>query len=60
MVKITFQPVSAQKPEKESDGDKITIPQAHVSLHTFLSLFHVAFVLCLSTALVACTFLHRL
>uniref|UniRef100_A0A665TIM3 Integral membrane protein 2 n=1 Tax=Echeneis naucrates TaxID=173247 RepID=A0A665TIM3_ECHNA len=29
MVKITFQPVSVQKPEKESDGDKIIVPQAH-------------------------------
>lgn len=38
MVKITFQPVSAQKPEKDNDADKITIPQAHVSLHT-LSVF---------------------
>ncbi|KAL3988501.1 KRAB domain-containing zinc finger protein [Sarotherodon galilaeus] len=28
MVKITFQPVSAQKPEKD-DEDKIIIPQAH-------------------------------
>lgn len=37
MVKITFQTVSAQKPEKEIDGDKIIIPQAHVSLHTFFS-----------------------
>ncbi|XP_029930942.1 integral membrane protein 2Cb [Myripristis murdjan] len=32
MVKITFQPVSAQKPEKENDGDKIIIPQAHEEL----------------------------
>lgn len=40
MVKITFQTVSAQKPEKESDGDnKIIIPQAHVSLHTFSIVF---------------------
>lgn len=46
MVKITFQTVSAQKPEKEIDGDKIIIPQAHVSLHTFFFFsFHiVAFV----------------
>ncbi|KAF3858241.1 hypothetical protein F7725_011442 [Dissostichus mawsoni] len=29
MVKITFQTVSAQKPDKEIDGDKIIIPQAH-------------------------------
>lgn len=29
MVKITFQPVSAQKPEKDNDEDKIIIPQAH-------------------------------
>lgn len=50
MVKITFQPVSAQKPEKDNDEDKIIIPQAHVSLHT-LSLFHAAaFVLCLVIA----------
>ncbi|KAK2895264.1 integral membrane protein 2Cb [Channa argus] len=32
MVKITFQTVPAQKREKESDGDKITIPQAHEQL----------------------------
>lgn len=32
MVKITFQSVSAQKPEKDQDVDKITLPQAHVSL----------------------------
>ena len=31
MVKITFQAVSAQKPEKENDEDKIQIPRAHVS-----------------------------
>lgn len=37
MVKITFQAVSAQKPEKENDEDKIIIPQAHVSLHTLSS-----------------------
>lgn len=42
MVKITFQTVSAQKPDKEIDGDKIIIPQAHVSLHT---LFFYCFVL---------------
>lgn len=29
MVKITFQTVSAQKPEKDSDEDKIIIPQDH-------------------------------
>ncbi|XP_032422350.1 integral membrane protein 2Cb isoform X1 [Xiphophorus hellerii] len=29
MVKITFQSVSAQKPEKDQDVDKITLPQAH-------------------------------
>lgn len=49
MVKITFQTVSAQKPEKEIDGDKIIIPQAHVSLHTlfFFVCFRVeTFVLC--------------
>ena len=38
MVKITFQTVSAQKPEKDIDEDKIVIPQAHVSLH-FVFLF---------------------
>uniref|UniRef100_A0A3B4AL32 Integral membrane protein 2 n=1 Tax=Periophthalmus magnuspinnatus TaxID=409849 RepID=A0A3B4AL32_9GOBI len=32
MVKITFQPVSAQKPEKDNDEDKIVIPQAHEHL----------------------------
>ncbi|KAM4550985.1 integral membrane protein 2Cb [Odontesthes bonariensis] len=32
MVKITFQPVSVQKPEKDNDADKITIPQAHEQL----------------------------
>ncbi|XP_030218944.1 integral membrane protein 2Cb isoform X1 [Gadus morhua] len=32
MVKITFQAVSAQKPEKESDEDKIQIPRAHEEL----------------------------
>lgn len=32
MVKITFQPVSAQKPEKDVDGDQISIPQGNVSL----------------------------
>ncbi|XP_076001229.1 integral membrane protein 2Cb [Genypterus blacodes] len=32
MVKITFKPVSAQKPEKEEDGNKIIIPQAHEEL----------------------------
>lgn len=49
MVKITFQTVSAQKPEKDVDEDKIVIPQAHVSLHfVFFVLFVVvAFVLCL-------------
>lgn len=35
MVKITFQTVSAQKPEKETDEDKIIIPQADVSLRSF-------------------------
>uniref|UniRef100_A0A1A8C6E9 Integral membrane protein 2 n=1 Tax=Nothobranchius kadleci TaxID=1051664 RepID=A0A1A8C6E9_NOTKA len=29
MVKITFQPVSAQKPEKDNDPDKIILPQPH-------------------------------
>uniref|UniRef100_A0A3P9HU66 Integral membrane protein 2 n=1 Tax=Oryzias latipes TaxID=8090 RepID=A0A3P9HU66_ORYLA len=29
MVKITFQPVSAQKPEKDNDPDKITLPQPY-------------------------------
>lgn len=43
MVKITFQTVSAQKPEKDSDEDKIIIPQDHVSLH--LSLFCVVDIL---------------
>lgn len=38
MVKITFQPVSAQKPEKE-DGDRIRIPQAAVSLSAPCLLF---------------------
>lgn len=39
MVKITFQPVSAQKPEKDADGEQIRIPQASVSLSAlFLSL----------------------
>lgn len=32
MVKITFQPVSAQKQEKDSDEDKFVIPQAHEQL----------------------------
>lgn len=36
MVKISLKPVSAQKPDKESDEEKIAIPQAHVSLHTFV------------------------
>lgn len=39
MVKITFQPVSAQKPEKDVDGDKIVIPQANVSLPSLLLLY---------------------
>lgn len=39
MVKITFQPVSAQKPEKDVDGDKIIIPQADVSLSGLLLLY---------------------
>lgn len=39
MVKITFQPVSAQKPEKDVDGDKIAIPQANVSLSGLLLLY---------------------
>lgn len=48
MVKITFQTVSAQKPEKDVDEDKIVIPQAQVSLHFVFYLFVVvAFVLCL-------------
>lgn len=38
MVKISLKQVSAQKPEKESDEEKITIPQAYVSLHTFFFL----------------------
>lgn len=42
MVKITFQTVSSQKPEKETDGDHIVIP--HVSWHVRSSLFD--FVLC--------------
>ncbi len=56
MVKITFQPVSAQKPEKESDEDKIIIPQAHVSLHT-LAFFVCCCGICLSVACapLACT-----
>lgn len=36
MVKISLKPVSAQKPDKENDEEKIAIPQAHVSLHTFV------------------------
>lgn len=39
MVKITFQPVSAQKPEKDVDEDKIIIPQANVSLSSLLLLY---------------------
>lgn len=41
MVKITFQPITAQKPEKELDGDKaeILMPYEHVSS---ASLFYVA------------------
>lgn len=39
MVKITFQPVSAQKPEKDDDEDKIIIPQANVSLSGLLLLY---------------------
>lgn len=38
MVKITFQPVSAQKPEKDVEGDKINIPQDKVSLSALLLL----------------------
>ncbi|XP_060940302.1 integral membrane protein 2Cb isoform X2 [Limanda limanda] len=32
MVKITFQTVAAQKPDKETDGDKIIVPLAHEQL----------------------------
>lgn len=46
MVKISFQQVTVQKPEKENDGDKeeILMPYSHVSysflfMYTLLSLF---------------------
>lgn len=48
MVKITFQTVSAQKPEKDNDEDKIIIPQGHVSLHT-LFFFVCVLVICLES-----------
>lgn len=38
MVKISLKPVSAQKPDKETDEEKTAIPQAYVSLHTLLFL----------------------
>jgi len=48
MVKISFQQVTVQKPEKENDGDKeeIHMPYSHVSLrYSFLFIYIIVFVL---------------
>lgn len=46
MVKISFQQVTVQKPEKENDGDKeeIHMPYSHVS-YSFLFIYIMVFVL---------------
>lgn len=63
MVKITFQPVSVQKPEKEADEDKIIVPQAHVSLHRLcfnVNIVFTASMRCLSEMFEYIQLLHKL